>query len=227
MQFQFAPQHLVRLLQIIVDGSCDMAVRQVASIHFKNFVAKNWSPNDPDESQKVSESDKSMVRENILGFIVQVPSLLRAQLGESIKTIIHVDYPEHWPSLLHWVTHNLESQSQIFGALYVLRVLTRKYEFKSEDDRVPLYRIVEETFPCLLSIFSKLVQIVNPPIEVADLIKLICKVFWSSIYVSYQMFLISYCSLYLITCVVVFMVNVFCSWRFRSNSSIPTSSMHG
>jgi hypothetical protein len=47
MQFQFTPQHLVRLLQIIVDGSCDMAVRQVASIHFKNFIAKNWSPNDP------------------------------------------------------------------------------------------------------------------------------------------------------------------------------------
>ena len=46
-----------------------------------------------------------------------------------------------------------------------------------------MYHIVEETFPRLLSIFSKLVQIVNPPIEVADLIKLICKIFWSSIYV--------------------------------------------
>ncbi|KAL6634387.1 hypothetical protein ACP70R_027058 [Stipagrostis hirtigluma subsp. patula] len=181
-QFQYTPQHLVRLLQIIVDGSCDMAVRQVASIHFKNFIAKNWSPSDPDESQKVLESDKSLVRENILGFIVQVPPLLRAQLGESIKTIIHSDYPEQWPSLLHWVTHNLELQNQIFGALYVLRVLARKYEFKSEEERIPLYHIVEETFPRLLSIFSKLVQIVNPPIEVADLIKLICKIFWSSIY---------------------------------------------
>ncbi|XP_052142429.1 importin beta-like SAD2 [Oryza glaberrima] len=181
-QFQYAPQHLVRLLQIIVDGSCDMAVRQVASIHFKNFVAKNWSPNDPEESQKISESDKLMVRENILGFIVLVPPLLRAQLGESIKTIIHSDYPEQWPGLLHWVTHNLESENQIFGALYVLRVLSRKYEFKSEEERIPLYHIVEETFPRLLSIFSKLVQIVNPPIEVADLIKLICKIFWSSIY---------------------------------------------
>uniref|UniRef100_A0A0D9VFY5 Importin N-terminal domain-containing protein n=1 Tax=Leersia perrieri TaxID=77586 RepID=A0A0D9VFY5_9ORYZ len=119
------------LNQIIVDGSCDMAVRQVASIHFKNFVAKNWSPNDPEESQKISESDKSMVRENILGFIVQVPPLLR---------------------------------------------------FKSEEERIPLYHIVEESFPRLLSIFGKLVQIVNPPIEVADLIKLICKIFWSSIY---------------------------------------------
>ncbi|OEL35059.1 Importin beta-like SAD2 [Dichanthelium oligosanthes] len=118
-QFQYTPQHLVRLLQIIVDGSCDMAVRQVASIHFKNFIAKNWSPNDPDESPKVLESDKAMVRENILGFIVQVPPLLR---------------------------------------------------FKSEDERIPLYHIVDETFPRLLSIFSNLVQIDNPPIEIADLI---------------------------------------------------------
>ncbi|CAN6275464.1 unnamed protein product [Urochloa humidicola] len=181
-QLQYTPQHLVRLLQIIVDGNCDMAVRQVASIHFKNFVAKNWSPVEPEEKQKIPETDKSMVRENILGFITQLPPLLRAQLGESIKTLIVADYPEQWPNLLHWVTHNLESQDQIFGALYVLRILTRKYEFKSEEDRIPLYQVVEESFPRLLNIFSRLVQIPNPPVEVADLIKLICKIFWSSIY---------------------------------------------
>ncbi|KAG6485748.1 hypothetical protein ZIOFF_054313 [Zingiber officinale] len=130
-QFQHTPQHLVRLLLIIVDGTCDMGVRQVASIHFKNFVAKYWSPHGPGEPHKVSESDKNMVRENILGFIVQVPPLLR---------------------------------------------------FKSDEERTPLYLIIEETFPLLLNVFSKLVQVVNPTIEVADLIKLICKIFWSSIY---------------------------------------------
>lgn len=76
-QLQYTPQHLVRLLQIIVDGSWDIAVRQVASIHFKNFVAKNWSPGEPGEPQRILETDKSMVREHILGFIVQVPPLLR------------------------------------------------------------------------------------------------------------------------------------------------------
>lgn len=43
-QVQYSPQHLVRLLQIIVDNNCDMGVRQVAAIHFKNFIAKNWTP---------------------------------------------------------------------------------------------------------------------------------------------------------------------------------------
>jgi hypothetical protein len=60
------------------------------------------------------------------------------------------------------------------------------FRFKSEEERIPLHQIVEECFPRLLVIFSKLVQIHNPPIEVADLIKLICKIFWSSIYVCYR-----------------------------------------
>ncbi|XP_078156294.1 importin beta-like SAD2 [Carex rostrata] len=182
-QLQYTPQHLVRLLQIIVDGSWDIAVRQVASIHFKNFVAKNWSPGEPGEPQRILETDKAMVREHILGFIVQVPPLLRAQLGESIKTIVHADYPEQWPNLINWIKTNLGAQDQqIFGALFVLRILTRKYEFKSDEERVPLYMVVEETFPRLLNIFNNLVQLPNPSIEAADLMKLICKIFWSSIY---------------------------------------------
>ncbi|KAL6002878.1 secondary alcohol dehydrogenase (SADH2) [Asimina triloba] len=178
---QYTPQHLVRLLQIIVDNNRDMGVRQVASIHFKNFVAKNWSPREPGDQQKISMGDKELVRENLLMFITQVPPLLRAQLGECLKTIIHADYPEQWPGLLRWIKHNLQDQ-QVYGALYVLRILSRKYEFKSDEERIPVYLIVEETFPHLLSIFGGLVQITNPPLEIADLIKLICKIFWSSIY---------------------------------------------
>ncbi|KAJ4755971.1 Importin beta-like SAD2 [Rhynchospora pubera] len=183
VQLQYTQQHMIRLLQIVVDGSWDMGVRQAASIQLKNFVAKNWSPSEPGEPQRILESDKAMLREHILGFVVQVPSLLRSQLGESIKTIVHSDYPEQWPSLLSWIKTNLEAQDQqIFGALFVLRILTRKYEFKSDEERVPLHMVVEETFPRLLNIFNNLVQLPNPSIEVADLMKLICKIFWSSIY---------------------------------------------
>ncbi|XP_078434318.1 ARM repeat superfamily protein isoform X2 [Wolffia australiana] len=182
-QVQYTPQHLVRLLQIVVSSNLDIAVRQVASINFKNFVAKNWSPNESGEPQKVSASDKDIVRENILTHVTQIPPLLRSQIGECLKTIIQADYPEQWPGLLHWITCNLQMHDeQVYGALYVLRILSRKFEFKSEEERTPVYQIVEQTFPHLLHIFNKLVHIVHPPVEVADLIKLICKIFWSSIY---------------------------------------------
>ncbi|XP_033514995.1 importin beta-like SAD2 isoform X2 [Nicotiana tomentosiformis] len=178
-QFQYTPQHLVRLLQIIVDGSTDMAVQEVASILYKNFIAKNWSPHDPGEQSKILPGDKEMVRQNVLISVAQVPSLLRVQLGESLKTMIYADYPEKWPTLLRWVKHNLLDQ-QVSGVLFVLRILSRKYEL--DEERAPVYHIVEETFPHLHSIFNRLVQIANPSIEVAELIKLICKIFWSSIY---------------------------------------------
>ena len=91
----------MRLLQIVVSSNLDLAVRQVASINFKNFVAKNWSPHDPGmpfwilkyrtmsfrlsnswfvtagEPQKISSNAKDIVRENILTYITQVPPLLR------------------------------------------------------------------------------------------------------------------------------------------------------
>ena len=54
--------------------------------------------------------------------------LSRVQLGECLKTIIHADYPEQWPTLLPWVKHSLQDQ-QVYGALFVLRILSRKYEY--------------------------------------------------------------------------------------------------
>ncbi|KAE8723860.1 Importin beta-like SAD2 [Hibiscus syriacus] len=180
-KYQYTPQHLVRLLQIVIDNNCSIAVRQVASIQFKNFIAKNWAPLDPNEPQKILQSDKDVVRDHILVFVAQVPPLLRVQLGECLKTIIHADYPEQWPRLLDWVKHNLQDQ-QVYGALFVLQILARKYEFKSEEEKTPVHHIVEETFPHLLNIFNRLVQIEKPAVEVAYLIKLICKIFWSSVY---------------------------------------------
>ncbi|KAG6549125.1 hypothetical protein Mapa_009351 [Marchantia paleacea] len=182
-QFQHAPGHLVGLLQIIVANNVDLSIRQVASIYFKNVSAREWTPRKP-ESPGVSDGDKATVREHLLEAIIHAPPIIRVQLGECLKTVIHADYPEQWPVLLLAIDGNLKSQDQqrIFGALYALRILTRKYEFKDEDERAPVYSIINTTFPVLLEIFKYLLSIQNPTVEIADLIKLICKIFWSSSY---------------------------------------------
>lgn len=62
----------------------------------------------------------------------------RVQLGECLKTVIHADYPELWPALLPSIFNNLKSanQQRVFGALYALRILTRKYEYVSPCDPI-------------------------------------------------------------------------------------------
>ena len=44
--FQHVPGHLVGLMQIVVRTDCDVAIRQIASIYFKNLVSRDWRPDD-------------------------------------------------------------------------------------------------------------------------------------------------------------------------------------
>ncbi|MCO5568289.1 hypothetical protein L7F22_021988 [Adiantum nelumboides] len=180
-QFQHAPGYVVGLLHIIVTTNIEISVRQVASIQFKNFVGRHWPT---DTLIQVPEGDMSLVRQNLLEALVHAPPIIRVQLGDGLKTVINYDYPEKWQSLLSNIDTNLKSQDQrrIYGALYALRILTRKYEFKDDEERRPVFQIIEMTFPTLLIILNYLLSMTNPPIEVSDLIKLTCKVFWSSVY---------------------------------------------
>lgn len=66
------------------------------------------------------------------------------------------------------------------------------FRFKDEEERTPVYLIINTTFPVLLEIFKYLLSIPNPSVEIADLIKLICKIFWSSAYVSAVLSMIFY-----------------------------------
>ena len=48
----------------------------------------------------------------------------------------------------------LQEEQRLYGALYALRLLTRKYEFRDAEERVPLDHIVKTMFPTLLQVFK-------------------------------------------------------------------------
>ncbi|BDA47636.1 Importin-7 [Coccomyxa sp. Obi] len=181
-QFQHVEGQLVNLLRVAVEDSLDVGIRQVAAISFKNLVRKDWDPQGG--PSPIPEADKAAVRDNLLEGIVRAPQVVRTQLGECLKSIVHVDFPERWPGLLPIVLQNLSSQEQqrLYGALFALRILTRKYEFKDEEERAPLGTLVDATFPLLLRIFQGLLATDSAALEYAELLKLVCKVFWSTTY---------------------------------------------
>lgn len=78
----------------------------------------------------------------LLTLFVIVP---RVQLGESLKTMIYADYPEQWPTLLRWVKHNLLDQ-QVYGILFVLRILSRKYAWVCDTNEFTFF-IISVIFP--------------------------------------------------------------------------------
>ncbi|KAK9824621.1 hypothetical protein WJX72_011782 [[Myrmecia] bisecta] len=181
-QLQDQPGHLVRLLQVAVEDGLDLAVRQVGAISFKNFVRSSWDPSEG--PSPMPEADKLAVRMHLLEGIIRSPPMVRAQLGECLKIIINTDHPQQWPALLQLIVQNMASQDQprLYGALYALRILARKYEFADAEERGPLVEVVHTTFPGLLAIFQGLLSTNSPTLVHADLLKLVCKTFWSVTY---------------------------------------------
>ena len=47
----------------------------------------------------------------------RAPHIVQVQLGECMKNIVLVDFPEKWPSLLPQLTQNLQSQVPPSGPL--------------------------------------------------------------------------------------------------------------
>jgi len=58
--------------------------------------------------------------------------------------------------------------------------VARKYEFHTEDDKVPLYSTMAATFPTVLALFKALLELASADVAIAEMLKLICKIFWSA-----------------------------------------------
>jgi len=187
-QHQWAKGHVVNLLRASVEESVDESIRQVAAISFKNSVKKGWEVSEEEAgvASRFDDEDKAIVRSHLLEAIIRAPSRIKVQLAECLKSIVYSDYPEKWPDLLPAVMQNLQTQdhARIHGALYCLRILARKYEFKDPDERGPLGEVINNVFPTMLQIFQAVLAEGNRTLEMAELLRLICKTFWSSTFMA-------------------------------------------
>lgn len=166
-----------------VEETLEFMVRQVAAIAFKNAVRKDWEHKESRPS-KISEEEKVAIRPLVLEGVARCPQVVRVQLEEALKQIITWDYPERWQGLVPDLATSLTSgdQSLMCGALRTLRIIARKYEFRDDSERAPLIAMVDATFPSTLAVFQTLLANESPSPDLAELLKICCKIFWSSCY---------------------------------------------
>lgn len=183
---QRLPGALVGFLSLTTSPNLDIALRQAAAITFKNVVARSWEERTGEEEQVtlVPKEEKAAIRSHLLDALAHAPPLIRTQLAECVKSIVYADYPAEWPDILQTIVGYLGSndQNKIYGALLALRQLTRKYEFRVLEDREQMSHIVSTAFPTLLNLFQQLLAMDSPSPERGELLKLVCKNFWSATY---------------------------------------------
>jgi hypothetical protein len=182
-------------------------VRQAAAIQLKNICREGWvershfsaypGPHDNNgtpASHLLSEADKEAVKTGIIRALLQEPEKsIRDLLAETLQNIVIHDFPEKWPTLIPTLLQTIqqgvaEMQSpnpgtaalQVHNALLAVRKVTKRYEYKSKEQRGPLNEIVKAAFPLLLPLGQHLSDPNQNSLEAAMMLKQILKIFWSS-----------------------------------------------
>ena len=126
------------IFQVACAPEVQVDVRLAAAIRFKNKLhMRDWNADD----SPVTPDETNLIKKAIVQAIISAPSRVRAVLLEGMKSVLKFDYPEKWPGLVQEVVHYLQGQEmdKISGALSVLRVMVKTFEFTADDeDRKPL-----------------------------------------------------------------------------------------
>ena len=168
----------------ILESEQDSGVRLSTVIYFKNRVNKGWSkPEDVvPTTSLISDQEKASVRARLVPIIAHAQPNTRAQLIVALQKILHCDFPRQWPDFVDITLKLLNTQdvSSVFAGLQCLLALCRTYRYKLGDSRGDFDKIVDATFPQLLSIGNSLVQ--ETSLEAGEMLRTLLKAYKHAIY---------------------------------------------
>lgn len=118
---------LFSLIQISLNDSLDLSIRQAALLNLKRIVPLYWSPafDKYIGPNTINQEIKKLLRDSLLKLIGDPDSKIRSSSGYAIVQIAAVDYPDEWPDLLDYLynitTNEQSSMFEIIGSLCVLQ----------------------------------------------------------------------------------------------------------
>lgn len=174
------------LLQVVMEESIDMPVRQAGVIYLKNMCTQFWhdreaeNPGDP-VPFNIHEQDRLTIRNNIIEAVIHAPEPIRVQLCVCISTMIKYDYPGRWPNFPEKVAYYIQSDnhSTWMGALMSLYQMVKVYEYKRSEER----KILDDAMVHMLPLcYQRCVQLLPDPSEASNLLqKQILKIYYAFI----------------------------------------------
>lgn len=187
----------------ITDGSTDTLP---AAVYFKNRVNKGWAKTDgtTTTTNAISDDEKAAVRARLIPVLANAAqSNIRPQLVVALQKILHVDFPKQWPDFVDVTIKLLNTQDlpHVFAGLQCLLGICRTYRYKLGDQRQDFDKIVEVTFPQLLSIGNSLVN--ENSLEAGEMLRQVLKAYKHAIYFELPMQLrshqsmVDWCTLFL------------------------------
>lgn len=169
-----------QLLQL-VEREQDAGVRLSAVVYLKNRVSRGWNT-EHTVHPPIPEQDRSPFKGRLLPVLANSPPQIRAQLVALLQTILQNDFPKKWPEFMDITLQLLNStqHNEVFAGLQCLMAVCRAYRFTNGNERSNLDRIVEVSFPRILTIGGSLVD--ETSLEAAEMLRLVVKCYKHAVY---------------------------------------------
>lgn len=199
IQLEQLPGILPLYFQLLDQSNISLAIKQSCCIRIKNIVNEYWyeldslNNNNKNSSIIINQNDRQYIK-SIIYHKIQSTSepLLKNQLLECCYIIIKYDFPEQWNSLYEQIINDLNQSldhNALYNSVFILKLIFKRYQYKSEDKRQPLYSIIESIFPRLYDIASIIINTTtnNHTLNKNELntqyilLQKICKIFFISI----------------------------------------------
>lgn len=154
-------------------------------MYLKNRISRGWAPIEENSQRAIPEAEKPNFRERLIPALASTPPNVRAQLVPLLQKILQNDFPEQWPGFLELTLQLLGTNdaNTVYAGLQCLLAICRVYRFKAGEKRDEFDKIVEHSFPQLLSIGQKLVD--EESLEAAEMLRIVVKAYKHAIYVRF------------------------------------------
>jgi exportin-2 (importin alpha re-exporter) len=119
----------------------DIAIRQSASILFKNLIKNHWNnDNDNDDNNiiLINDKDKELIKIHVIELMCVVSNDVQNQLAESITIISKYDFPKKWMNLLPQLIEklNVNDINITKGVMLTANSIMKRFRYVFRSDEL-------------------------------------------------------------------------------------------
>lgn len=137
--FSIVLLHLISLLSKSLAPE-DLAIRQSASVLFKNLVKRRWIIESEDATDRVTipEGERETIKTHVVELMCTTPPQVQMQLAEGVAIIAKCDFPDRWQSLLPQLVAKSKCNDihEIVGVMSTANSIMKRFRNAQKSDEL-------------------------------------------------------------------------------------------
>lgn len=141
-------------------GAEDRALRQAASVMFKNMVKRRWQPaGEYEDLEPITAADREPIKGALVDLLGRTPPDVQAQLAEAVTIVAAHDFPSKWQWLLPQLSQSLLREDMLVthGVMLTANSIMKRFRYVEKSDHLyaDLLHCLESFSAPLQTVFTK------------------------------------------------------------------------